>query len=70
MKRTNEEILDKIQEIAHKESSLEVGMDRMLFYARKIDTQEFRKVYEKHLKLYGVMQGLRWVLGFIDDKNL
>lgn len=70
MKRpTDEEILDKIQEIAHNESTLEVEMDRML-YACKIDTQEFREVYEDHLKLYGVMQGLRWVLGFIDDKNL
>lgn len=69
MKRTNEEILDKIQEIANKESALEVEMDRML-YACKADMQEFRELYEKHLKLYSVMQGLRWVLGFIDDKNL
>ena len=69
MKRTNDEILDKIQEIANKESALEVEMDRLL-YACKDDTQELREVYEKHLKLYGVMQGLRWVLGFIDDKNL
>lgn len=69
MKRTNEEILDKIQEIAHKESIIEVEMDRML-YACKSDMQEFRELYEKHLKLYSVMQGLRWVLGFIDDKNL
>ena len=69
MKRTNEEILDKIQEIANKESALEVEIDRIL-YACKADTQEFRDVYEKHLKLYGVMQGLRWVLGFIDDNKL
>ena len=69
MERTNDEILDKIQEIANKESILEVEMDRML-YACKADTQEFREVYEKHLKLYGVMQGLRWVLGFIDDNKL
>lgn len=69
MKRTKDEILDKIQEIANNESALEVEMDRML-YACKDDIKEFRCVYEKHLKLYGVMQGLRWVLGFIDDKNL
>ena len=69
MKRTNDEILDKIQEIANKESALEVEIDRML-HACKTDTQEFRCVYEKHLKLYGVMQGLRWVLGFIDDNKL
>ena len=69
MKRTNEDILDKIQEIANKESALEVEMDRML-YACKADTQDFRELYEKHLKLYGVMQGLRWVLGFIDDNKL
>ena len=69
MKRTNDEILDKIQEIANKESALEVEMDRML-YACKADTQDFRELYEKHLKLYGVMQGLRWVLGFIDDNKL
>lgn len=69
MKRTNDEILDKIQEIANKESALEVEIDRIL-HDCKTDTQEFRELYEKHLKLYGVMQGLRWVLGFIDDKKL
>lgn len=70
MKRpTDEEILDKIQEIAEKKSALEVEMDRM-FYACKTDTQEFREVYENLLELCGVMQGLRWALGFISEQNL